>query len=115
MSPGIHTERAFEDRVEFELFRHGWQTATGLFSAELGIYTGALWEFVGRTQAKSGASFRAPSLSVDMALFVNGLPVATVELKNPNTGQNADHAIASTATAIRTTSSSPSAPSSTSP
>ena len=28
-----------------------------------------------------------------MALFVNGLPVATVELKNPNTGQNADHAI----------------------
>ena len=32
--------------------------------------------------------------SVDMAFFVNGLPVATVELKNPNTGQNADHAIA---------------------
>ena len=28
-----------------------------------------------------------------MAFFVNGLPVATAELKNPNTGQNADHAI----------------------
>ena len=28
-----------------------------------------------------------------MAFFLNGLPVATVELKNPNTGQNADHAI----------------------
>jgi type I restriction enzyme R subunit len=28
-----------------------------------------------------------------MAFFVNGLPVATVELKNPNTGQNTDHAI----------------------
>jgi type I restriction enzyme R subunit len=39
-------------------------------------------------------SVRDPLLSVDMALFVNGLPVATVELKNPNTGQNADHAIA---------------------
>lgn len=39
-------------------------------------------------------SHRDPKLSVDMALFVNGLPVATVELKNPNTGQNADHAIA---------------------
>jgi type I restriction enzyme, R subunit len=39
-------------------------------------------------------SVRHPLLSVDMALFVNGLPVATVELKNPNTGQNADHAIA---------------------
>ena len=39
-------------------------------------------------------SVRNPLLSLDMALFVNGLPVATVELKNPNTGQNADHAIA---------------------
>jgi type I restriction enzyme, R subunit len=170
MSPGIHTEQAFEDRVELELFRHGWQTATGLFSAELGLYTGPLWEFVGRTQTqrwnklielyggdpdvaqrqfalrvaaevdsrgvldvlRQGVkdrgvqvdlayfrpghtlaanaldeynanilsvarqlhySFKDPGLSVDMALFVNGLPVATVELKNPNTGQNADHAI----------------------
>jgi type I restriction enzyme R subunit len=39
-------------------------------------------------------SVRDPGRSVDMALFVNGLPVASVELKNPNTGQNADHAIA---------------------
>jgi len=39
-------------------------------------------------------SVRGPQLSVDMAFFVNGLPVATVELKNPNTGQNVDHAIA---------------------
>ena len=39
-------------------------------------------------------SFRDPSLSVDMAFFVNGLPVATAELKNPNTGQDADNAIA---------------------
>jgi type I restriction enzyme R subunit len=39
-------------------------------------------------------SSRYPSKSVDMALFLNGLPVATVELKNPNTGQNADHAVA---------------------
>lgn len=39
-------------------------------------------------------SVRHPNRSLDMALFVNGIPVATVELKNPNTGQNADHAIA---------------------
>ncbi|WP_261561756.1 type I restriction endonuclease subunit R, partial [Frankia tisae] len=38
-------------------------------------------------------STRNPGRSLDMALFVNGLPVATVELKNPNTGQNADDAI----------------------
>jgi len=171
MSPGAHTERAFEDRIEYELLRHGWETASGLYSAEMGIQTGALWEFVGQTQIKrwnklielhggdpdvaqrqfalrvaseidsrgvldvlrqgvkdrgvqidlayfrpghtlaEGAldeynaniltvarqlhfSFRDPILSVDMAFFVNGLPVATAELKNPNTGQNAGHAIA---------------------
>jgi type I restriction enzyme, R subunit len=171
MSPGAYTERAFEDRVEYELLRHGWDVASGLYSAELGIQTGALWEFVGKTQIKrwnrllelhggdqdaamrqfalrvaseidsrgvldvlrqgvkdrgvqidlayfrpghtlaEGAldeyngnvlsvarqlhfSFRDPGLSVDMALFVNGLPVATAELKNPNTGQDADDAVA---------------------
>lgn len=30
--------------------------------------------------------------SLDLALFVNGLPVATAELKNPLTGQNVNHA-----------------------
>jgi type I restriction enzyme, R subunit len=171
MSPGVHTEQAFEDRVEYELLRRGWDIATGLYSAELGIQTGALWEFVGKTQIKRwnkllelhggdqdtamrqfalrvateidsrgvldvlrqgvkdrgvqidlayfrpghtlavGAldeynanvlsvtrqlhfSFRDSSLSVDLVFFVNGFPVATAELKNPNTGQNADHAIA---------------------
>ncbi|CAM5606347.1 hypothetical protein SAVIM338S_05526 [Streptomyces avidinii] len=39
-------------------------------------------------------STRHPRRSLDMAFFVNGLPVATVELKNPNTHQNADHAVA---------------------
>ncbi|GGO82271.1 type I restriction endonuclease subunit R [Nonomuraea cavernae] len=37
-------------------------------------------------------SVRYPRRSVDMAFFVNGLPVATAELKNPNTGQDAQHA-----------------------
>lgn len=32
--------------------------------------------------------------AVDMAFLVNGLPVATAELKNPLTGQNIEHAIA---------------------
>ncbi|MGH3568159.1 MAG: type I restriction endonuclease subunit R [Pseudonocardia sp.] len=39
-------------------------------------------------------SIRDPKKSVDLVLFVNGLPVATIELKNPNTGQDVDHAIA---------------------
>jgi type I restriction enzyme, R subunit len=39
-------------------------------------------------------SIRDANKSVDLVLFVNGLPVATIELKNPNTRQNVDHAIA---------------------
>ena len=35
-------------------------------------------------------SARDASQSVDLAFFVNGLPVASVELKNPNTGQGAE-------------------------
>jgi len=31
--------------------------------------------------------------SIDMVLFLNGLPIATVELKNPETGQTVQHAI----------------------
>ena len=32
--------------------------------------------------------------TLDLALFVNGIPVATAELKNPLTGQTVEHAIA---------------------
>lgn len=39
-------------------------------------------------------STRNAKQSVDLVLFVNGLPVATIELKNPNSGQNVDDAIA---------------------
>jgi type I restriction enzyme R subunit len=171
VSPGVYTERAFEDRVEYELLQRGWRIADGQYQADLGINTGDLWLFISRTQMKrwnkllelhggdqdhamrqfslrvaseidsrgvldvlrqgvkdrgvqidlayfrpghtlaEGAldeynanilavarqlhfSFRDPSLSVDMAFFVNGLPVATVELKNLETGQNAGHAVA---------------------
>ena len=50
MSPGTHAEQAFEDRVEYELLQRGWETATGTYNAELGIHTGALWEFISKTQ-----------------------------------------------------------------
>ena len=171
VSPGTHAEQAFEDRVEYELLQRGWETATGPYNAELGIETGALWEFISKTQFepwrkllelyggdqntamrqftlrvaseidsrgvldvlrqgvrdravqmnlayfRPGRTFgaetlegynanvlgvarqfhfshRDPSQSVDFVLFVNGLPVATIELKNPNTGQEAGYAIA---------------------
>lgn len=31
--------------------------------------------------------------SIDVVLFINGIPVVTIELKNPMTGQNVEHAI----------------------
>ena len=37
-------------------------------------------------------SEKHPALSIDVVLSLNGLPVATAELKNPFTGQTADHA-----------------------
>lgn len=37
-------------------------------------------------------SAREPGTSLDLALFVNGVPVATAELKNPLTGQTVEHA-----------------------
>jgi type I restriction enzyme R subunit len=170
MNPGIHTERAFEDRVEHELVEQGWVRAAGTYRPEIALDTGALLTFIGRTQQESwdklievygddqptaqmqfvqrlaaeidargvldvlrqgvkdrgvlidlayfrpGHTLAADALreyrgnvftiarqvhlargarqSVDMVLFVNGLPTATVELKNPNTGQNVEDAIA---------------------
>lgn len=38
-------------------------------------------------------SKRNPDLAIDLAIFVNGLPVATIELKNTLTGQNHVNAI----------------------
>lgn len=171
MSPGAHTERAFEDRVEHELVEQGWEKAQGGYRPELGLDTGELLRFIGATQQEKwdklielyggdqptaqrqfaqrlaaeidargvldvlrqgvkdkgvaidlayfrpGHTLAADALhdyhanvltvarqlhysardakkSVDLALFVNGIPVATIELKNPNTGQDVDHAIA---------------------
>jgi type I restriction enzyme, R subunit len=176
MSPGAHTEFAFEERVEYELLRRGWTRGPRGYDAELGLATPELWEFVGKTQVKrfeklielhggnQAAAMRAFAIrvaneidargvldvlrhgvkdrgvlvdlcyfrpghtlavgalreydanvlsvarqlhfsardaghdarqSVDLAFFVNGLPVASVELKNPMTGQDAEnHAVA---------------------
>ena len=33
-----------------------------------------------------------PNLSIDLVIFLNGLPIITIELKNPWTGQNTYHA-----------------------
>ena len=52
MSPGVHTEAAFEDAVEFQLLQRGWSRGPRLYDAELGLDTSEMWEFVGKTQVK---------------------------------------------------------------
>ena len=48
--------------------------------------------------------------SLDLVLFLNGIPIFTAELKNPLTGQDVEDAIRSTRpTAIRASRSSPTA------
>ncbi|MET8871412.1 DEAD/DEAH box helicase family protein [Nocardia sp. NPDC004604] len=169
MTPKALKEKAFENRVEFELLSNGWEKGQGTFDAELGIDTGEMYRFIGRTQQEEwdrlvgyygdanaaqrqfaqrvaaevdargvldvlregvrdrgvliqmayfrpGHTLAADALreyhgnvltvarqvfystrhrkSVDMALFVNGLPTATVELKNSNTGKTVMDAIA---------------------
>ena len=37
--------------------------------------------------------YESSNKTIDLALFVNGIPVATAELKNPLTGQGVEHAI----------------------
>src|SRR5271166_320606 len=52
MSPGAHTEHAFEDRVEEELRIQGWSPGGGTFDAGLGLDTGDMFQFIGATQVK---------------------------------------------------------------
>ncbi len=52
------------------------------------LYEGNIFSVVRQLQYKARAM-----LSLDLALFVNGLPIFTAELKNNLTGQNVRHAI----------------------
>ena len=65
----------------------------------LGVTRQLRYNNPGNSQQKRGV--------LDVTLSLNGIPVATLELKNPLTGQNVEDASASTApTAIRASSSS---------
>lgn len=52
------------------------------------LYEGNIFSVLRQLHYKPGAN-----LSLDLALFLNGLPVFTAELKNNFTGQNAQHAM----------------------
>jgi hypothetical protein len=53
MSPGMHTERAFEDAVYELVQEQGWHPGAANWRPELGIDTGTLLQFVGATQQQA--------------------------------------------------------------
>src|SRR6476469_3849164 len=55
MSPGMHTERAFEDAVYQLIQEQGWHPGASTWRPELGIDTGAMLQFIGATQQQAWA------------------------------------------------------------
>jgi type I restriction enzyme, R subunit len=48
----VHTESAFEERVEYELLQRGWVRGPARFDPELGLAPDELFKFIGSTQVK---------------------------------------------------------------
>ena len=63
---------------------HYFQPATGMNPETLALYEKNILTITRQVRF----SEKAPTLSIDVVLGLNGLPVATAELKNPFTGQN---------------------------
>lgn len=89
-----------DQRGMLECLRHGvsdrgvklrlafFQPATGMNPETLALYQKNILTITRQVHY----SEKAPGLSIDAVLGVNGLPVATAELKNPFTHQNVNHA-----------------------
>jgi type I restriction enzyme R subunit len=89
-----------DDRGTLDVLRHG--VMDGPVSIRLAFFKpahGLTPELVARYEAnrltvtRQLAFDHASSKTLDLCLFVNGLPVATAELKNHLTGQSVEHAI----------------------
>jgi len=88
-----------DQRGMLECLRHGvsdrgaklrlayFQPATGMNPETLMLYRKNILTVTRQVHY----SEKAPNLSIDVVLGLNGLPVATAELKNPFTGQNVAH------------------------
>ena len=76
------TDRGVKLRLAF------FKPATGMNPETLALYDKNILTITRQVHY----SEKVPALSVDVVLSLNGLPVATAELKNPFTGQTADHA-----------------------
>lgn len=100
-------QRRFADRVAMEIDSRGTLDVLRQGVKDRGVQIELCYFRPGHTIAKDAlVEYEANVLtvarqvfystktkqSVDMVLLVNGLPTATIELKNPNTGQGIEHA-----------------------
>ena len=91
---------ALDARGTLDVLRHGvtdsgvklhlafFRPASGLNPATLASYAANILTVTRQVHY----STRDPALSIDVVLALNGLPIATAELKNPLTGQTVAHA-----------------------
>lgn len=92
--------RELDLRGTFDVLRHGvadsgvklrlafFQPTSGLNAEALAAYATNVLTVIRQVRYATEDA----ALSIDMVLAVNGLPVATAELKNPFTGQAVEHA-----------------------
>lgn len=92
--------RELDLRGTLDVLRHGvadsgvklrlafFQPASGLNAEALAAYATNVLTVIRQVRYAT----KDAALSIDMVLAVNGLPVATAELKNPFTGQAVEHA-----------------------
>ena len=93
-------ESALERKGTLELVRHGLRT-TGMtidlatFQPSTGLNPEVRKKYEANTLGVTRQLYYSdtdPNKSIDLALSINGIPVATAELKNPMTGQNVEDA-----------------------
>jgi type I restriction enzyme R subunit len=92
--------KELDDRGTLEVLRHGVEDlGVEIRLAYFKPAHGLTPELVERYEANRVTVTRqlpydpSSNKTLDLGLFINGIPVATAELKNPITGQNLDHAI----------------------
>ncbi len=83
------TEKAFEAYIQESMAERGWVTGSNM----LWDKNRALFEKNRLHVTLHILCHLADSSTVDMALSLNGIPLCTLELKNPATGQTWKHAI----------------------
>jgi type I restriction enzyme R subunit len=110
----MHTEICFEEAIEFSLIENGYLKGDPKeYDNQSALFPDDVIEFVSKSQSEQWKHileynqdkskevlltslvkelYKNPDLSIDVVIAVNGIPVVTMELKNPLTGQTVENA-----------------------